>query len=121
MPESLYKLNRSNFTVTVQWANVRQAEVVLRQLRAALDEINQMLLRDKQILTHRTRHNTKPSCHFQSRFHSSIRIFPFIALPRVAMLGAKRLDELLRKRNALKLKIEHEIRAIEDWLVRSDM
>ncbi len=119
MPESLFKLNTHSYTVTVHWANVRQAQVVLNQLRATLADLNGLLTEGKRRLIERARRTPKPAVVYMGKHEPAMRIFPFSPSRRAALFGAKRIDELLRKRNALKLNIEHEIRLIEQWLLQN--
>lgn len=119
MPESLFKLNTHSYTVTVHWANVRQAQVVLNQLRSTLADLNQLLASGKERLSERTKRTAKPAVTYTGIRSQTIRVFPYSPSTRVARFGAKRIDDLLRKRNALKLNIEHEIRLIEQWLLQN--
>jgi hypothetical protein len=120
MPESLFKLNTHSYTVTVHWANVRQAQVVLNQLRSTLADLNQLLDNGKRRLAERVRRTPRPAIVYEGkRQKQPIRVFPYSPSQRIAKFGAKRIDDLLRKRNALKLNIEHEIRLIEQWLLQN--
>jgi hypothetical protein len=121
MPESLFKLNTHSYTVTVHWANVRQARVVLNQLRSTLADLNELLHNGKRRLDERVKRAPRPATLYTAkRRKQPIRVFPYSPSRRIAKFGAKRIDDLLRKRNALKLNIEHEIRLIEQWLLQNE-